>query len=58
MNKLTIFTSSSGPFTDLKLIPTSSAIAFTAKVLPQPGGPIMPPVLYFIFYFYSIGEFI
>lgn len=30
---------SSGPFTEMKLIPASLAIAFANKVLPQPGGP-------------------
>lgn len=29
----------SGPFTDMKFIPASLAIAFANKVLPQPGGP-------------------
>lgn len=35
---LTIF-NNSGPFTDMKLIPASLAIAFANNVLPQPGGP-------------------
>lgn len=30
---------SSGPFTEMKLIPASFAIALANNVLPQPGGP-------------------
>lgn len=29
----------SGPFTEIKFIPASLAMAFASKVLPQPGGP-------------------
>lgn len=43
--------SSSGPFTDMKLIPASLAMALAKSVLPQPGGPynktplaIIPPI--------------
>lgn len=31
--------SSSGPLTEMKLIPASFAIALASNVLPQPGGP-------------------
>lgn len=34
MNNITIF-NNSGPFTDMKLIPDSFAIAFASKVLPN-----------------------
>lgn len=30
---------SSGPLTDIKLMPASLAIAFASNVFPQPGGP-------------------
>ena len=30
---------SSGPLTEIKLIPASLATAFANRVLPQPGGP-------------------
>ena len=30
---------SSGPLTDMKLIPDSLAIALASRVLPHPGGP-------------------
>lgn len=30
---------SSGPLTEIKLMPASLATAFANKVLPQPGGP-------------------
>lgn len=31
--------SNSGPFTEIKLIPASFAIALAIRVLPHPGGP-------------------
>lgn len=36
--KLTIF-NSSGPLTEMKLIPASLAMALASNVFPQPGGP-------------------
>lgn len=35
---ITMF-NSSGPLTEIKLIPASLAIAFARRVLPHPGGP-------------------